>query len=209
MSDFAQGWIVWNARRRALVAALKAEGVPAFITRNTRPTRVFAPDTPSAAERITKRLPEATILEFGAGDYFAGEVALVFEGRRSATLKAPGSLKTPTDLRKATTFLDAAGDRLGRVFEPAERADPVPGVIVALMGVDYDDVESLRYDMLLEHRLRGPDGSGDDLSDGLVYVNEKGLVEPFYEAPPASALPPGPATALLGALRANPITLGA
>lgn len=199
MSDFAQGWIVWSAPRRALVAALKAEGVPAFITRNARPTRVFAPDTPSVAERITKRIPGATILEFGAGDDFAGEVALVFEGRRRATLKAPGSLKTPADLRKATKFLDAAGDRLGRVFEPAQRGDPVPGAIVALMGVDYFDVESLRYDVLLEQRVHGP--SGDDLGDGFLYVNEEGLVEPFYEAPPASVPPSGPATALLEEIR--------
>src|SRR5689334_18174513 len=147
MSDFAEGWILWKAPRAALLAALAAEGVPAFLALGLRPALVFPREARASVARVAARLPAATIVMFSAGDDW-GEVSLFVEGQRTARLKTAGRLATPAHLRAASELLEAVKQRVRRRILAPELGDLVPSDILAAMGLSYDAVAYRWYEQL-------------------------------------------------------------
>lgn len=174
MSDFAQGWIVWKAPRAALLAALAAERVPAFLARGLRPALVFPREARESVARVAARLPASTIVMFSAGDDW-GEVSLFDGGRRVARLKTAGSLTTSAHLRTASELLEAARHRHRRRVLAPGLGDPVPSAILAAMGVSYDVVEYRWYEQLQKERFDAEPERANDF----VYVNADGAEEPY------------------------------
>lgn len=89
MSDFAEGWLLWGTARASVLAALKEEHLAAFVAHSTQCVTVFPSATMKNAARISKRLPEAALIAFLAGDD-TGEVRLLHQGCLQASLKTKG-----------------------------------------------------------------------------------------------------------------------
>ncbi len=150
MSDFASGFVVWGATRKALLQALKASGCPAFLLRTGRPVVVFPRDA-HIATKVSAQLPGATLMTFAAGDD-GGEVTVVGDGARLARIESGGSLDTAAQVRSAAALVALAAGRTGTGSAKPERGDAVPASVLGAVGVDYGEIAYCHYEALCQQR---------------------------------------------------------
>jgi hypothetical protein len=159
MSDFASGFVVWGATRKALLQALKESGCAAFLLRTGRPVVVFPRDE-HAAIKVSAQLPGATLVTFSAGDDW-GEVTVVGDGARLARLKTGGSLDTAARVRSAVALVSVAARRTGKRSATMERGDAVPASVLGVVGVRYGEIAYCHYEALCQQREH-PEPDDDD-----------------------------------------------
>ena len=175
MSDFAEGWLVWHARRADLVAAIAAERTPAFVFKKARPLIAFPREALRVVKRVSGRLEEAVLVAFSAGDDH-GELSLWCAGRSLASVKTTGRLTTRAQVLAARRLLAAAATRNIRVDAGAVAlGDPVPSSGIHELGVGYGRLESLSYESLFASRLDGESPADEEVE----YLDEAGNKQPY------------------------------
>lgn len=206
MSDFASGFVVWGATRKALLRALKESACAAFLLRAGRPVVVFPRDE-HAPTKVSAHLPGATLVTFSAGDDW-GEVTVVGDGARLARLKTGGSLDTAAQVRSAVALVSVAARRTGKRNATMERGDAVPASVLGAIGVDYGEIAYCHYEALCQQREHPEPDDDDrylvvDASGRRERFTAQGVPMPIPRTERSASLSPdGSAEALLLEMRA-------